>query len=148
MERIPQSDLNALKQRVVMHIREFCKELFPDGRLAPSGQYWIVTDRDFRISLSTGYFWNIAGSGFSKKPNGDCLTLWLIAKNLLVKKAQTEPKTNLESIRARLESAGRFGAYRFPNSDSFRQGVESLIEWLDERFPVRSDLHVLVDYDS
>jgi hypothetical protein len=145
MERIPQSDLTALKLRAVRHAREFCEELFPNGHLGPSGEYWIVPDRDFRVSLSTGYFWSI--SNYSKKPKGDLITLWMIAKGLLV--CNPKPaKTNVEEIRARLASAGRFGAFRFASSESFQKGVTSLMGWLEENFPVRSDLHVLVGYDS
>jgi len=146
MQRIPQSDLTALKQRVVRHSLEFCETLFPGGRLGPSKDYWIVKDRDFRISLKTGYFWNI--SNYTEKPKGDLLTLWLIAKNFLVKRVQTQTTGSaLDNLRARLSSAGRFGGYSFPSSESFSQGVASLFEWVDN-FSVRSEIHDLVGYDS
>jgi hypothetical protein len=141
VERIPQSDLTALKERAARHAKEFCTELFPDGRLSRTGGYWIV--EDFRISLSSGLFWSVAN--YSKRRKGDILTLWMIAKKLMAK-IETKSGPSLDAIRSRLASYG--SGYQFRDSESFRQGVESFIEWLDERFPVRSDLHEVIGWDS
>ncbi len=181
MERKSKSDLTALKERAARHAKEFCTELFPDGRLSRTGGYWIVDDQDSRISLKSGYFWSIAN--YSKKPKGDILTLWLRVKGYLVKREipkEEQPATTpirnpavsllarlknqgkesprvqpeegtsvgLAELKSRLSLVGRFGGYQFRDSESFRQGVESFIEWLDERFPVRSDLHEVIGWDS
>jgi hypothetical protein len=65
-------------------------------------------------------------------------------------KVQPEEGTSvgLAELKSRLSLVGRFGSYQFRDSESFRQGVESFIEWLDERFPVRSDLHEVIGWDS
>jgi hypothetical protein len=152
MERIPQSDLTALRERAARHAIEFCEELYPSGRLSRTGGYWIVDDQDIRISLSSGYFWSIAN--YSQKPKGDIITLWLRAKGFLIKpsarsileKISAFPAT--PTLRDRLSAGSRFGGYKFRSSDSFRLGVESLTDWLDDKFPVRSDLHLVTSYDS
>jgi len=116
--------LTALKERAVRHAREICEQLFPEGRLGRSGGYWIVDDQDFRISLSSGYFWSI--SNYSKRPKGDILTLWMIVKNQMVK-IETNSGTSVYAIRSRLLAASH-GGYQFRDSESFRQGVASFIE--------------------
>lgn len=130
--RIPKSHLDYLKSRAQLHVRELCTEFFSSGRLTDKG-YWITPD--LRISVGTGYFWR-KNSG--KKPNGDVLTLWLVANNLIPSKPVDD--SEISRIRFALTLDRVCG-------ESFRKGVQSLSDWL-ERFPVRSELHDLVAYDS
>jgi hypothetical protein len=136
-------DTSFLKARAVLHIRELIAEFFPIGHESKGG-YWIT--EDFRISLQTGCFWKNFSQGFSRRPVGDVLTLFLIAKGFLVpqERIAVDGTNRIEVLKARLANRG---PYRFANEGAFQRGVEAFANWL-EQFPMRCEVHELVGYDS
>jgi hypothetical protein len=73
---IPKTAIIALKKRVLLHIRDLCEYLFPEGRLSSQGGYWQVpSPYKIKVSFLTGnYFdWDKPGD---RKPMGDILDLW------------------------------------------------------------------------
>jgi hypothetical protein len=141
-ERISKTDLDCLKRRAQLHVRELISQFFPDGRLGPSEQYWITPE--LRISLSTGCFWRNEGS-YSRGSFGDVLTLFLIGNGYMVpEKRKAATGNHIEDLKARLLAGG---PYHFREEGAFQRGVQSLSEWL-EQFPSRAEVHELVGYDS
>jgi hypothetical protein len=152
-ERISSADLAYLKSRATLHLREMIDEFFPDGRLGPNEQYWITPE--LRVSISTGGVWKNFSQGRSRRPIGDVLTLFLIAKGFLVPvkpvtiEGLSEGQTRVEELKLKISAAcgSRTGYYGFPEPESFAKGVESLSNWL-EQFSARAEVHELVGYDS
>jgi hypothetical protein len=136
-------DTTFLKSRAQLHIPELIARFFPDGRLGPNEQYWITPE--LRISISTGCVWKNFSQGYSRRPCGDVVTLFLIARDFLVPEERESIKGNgIEALKARLANRG---PYRFANEGDFQRGVESLSTWL-EQFPERAEVHELLGYDS
>src|ERR1700730_8215310 len=119
-EKKERIDTTFLKSRAALHIREMIAVFFPDGRLGPNEQYWITPE--LRISISTGCVWKNFSQGYSRRPSGDVLTLFLIARGFLVPEERESIEGNgIEAIKARLQS-GR--PYRCREEGSFAKGVE------------------------
>jgi hypothetical protein len=140
-------DTTFLKARGQLHVRELIAEFFSEGHETKSG-YWITPE--FRISLSTGCFWRNIANGYSRRPAGDVLTLFLIAKRFLIPATPVlvpEGLSNLEALKLRIASvSGCTPGYQFI-PEGFVNGVEAFSEWL-EQFALRSEIHELIGYDS
>jgi hypothetical protein len=145
----PKIDTTFLKARGQLHVRDLIAEFFSDGRETKGG-YWITPE--FRISLSTGCFWKNFSQGYSRRPIGDILTLFLIAKRFLIPATPlTVPEglSNLEELKLRIAKAcksSRTPGYEFI-PEGFALGVEAFSTWL-EQFAAKSEIHELVGYDS
>jgi hypothetical protein len=54
----------------------------------------------------------------------------------------------IDALREKLKAGSRGSPYAFKEDGAFQAGVKALATWLEERFPMRSELMDLVAYDS
>jgi hypothetical protein len=74
--KLPPERIEAVKNQVLLHIKELCYEFCPKGRLAPNEGYWEVPHPDLiKISFKTGNFFNLENKKL-RKPLGDIFGLW------------------------------------------------------------------------
>jgi hypothetical protein len=144
----PKIDTTFLKARAALHVSDLIAEFFSEGHETKGG-YWITPE--FRISLSTGCFWKNFSQGYSRRPVGDVLTLFLIAKRFLIPSTPVlvpEGLSKLEELKLKIASVSgsRTPGYQFV-PEGFALGVDAFSTWL-EQFPARSEVHELLAYDS